>query len=162
MDADSQNQIPKRRTTGLRREGRRIPVMGEWRVESEEVPPKPPKAPKANYLPNSHGDHAVLSPAAPVNSIPIKGGGASPAIPVKGGGVSPATIPDLDELHHVNVPSNGMSGSNNGGGSLMACTPLNCPTPSGLCGVVYVNLVAQTSNHMDQHKGNSAMEPASS
>ncbi|MED6207543.1 hypothetical protein PIB30_036699, partial [Stylosanthes scabra] len=117
------------------------------------VPPKPPKAPKVNSLPNSHGNHPVLSPAAPVNNIPVKGGA-----------VSPATIPDLDQLHHVNVPSNGMSGSNNGhgGGGLMACTPLNCPTPSGLCGVVYVNLVAQTSNHMDPHKGNNVMAPPSS
>ena len=66
----------------------------------------------------------------------------------------------------VTAPGFGSDGSSGYGGtqqgtSRLVCTPVNCPTPSGICGVVYINLEAQTSSHGDQNKGHIAMAPSS-
>ncbi|KAL1289212.1 hypothetical protein AAHE18_20G041400 [Arachis hypogaea] len=59
-----------------------------------------------------------------------------------------------DEPDDVTVPSTGMDSNN-----MMACTPLDCLSADGRCGVVYVKLVPQPNNTA-QLDGNSAMAMA--
>ncbi|KAL1335955.1 hypothetical protein AAHE18_10G025800 [Arachis hypogaea] len=79
---------------------------------------------------------------------------ASRVPPAPKNDANPEDEPDDDVI----VPGNGMDASNN----MMACTPVDCISPDGQCGVVYVKLVPQPNNSTENTvhpNGNSAMAP---
>ena len=59
-------------------------------------------------------------------------------------------------------PDRGMHGRGtgslgHGGMGPLLCTPLNCPTPSGFCGVTYINFEPQPCSH-HAHQNNEILE----